>query len=125
MGVWSHMYGTYHLTYSPDDHVAAWGARLLYGEVKDGGSGLVSDRQTGMGDESIVEQRIFPHVDAFMVLVRKEIAEHRFDSSSKIAFHWSPPDDPAIHFAASPQGSYGYIYLTAVADKSAAVVGAV
>ena len=106
-------FGSYHLKYDPDKHLAAWGARLLWDEIMAGGKGLVHDRQDAIGDPEKVRQ-IWPVVDRL-------VEEARLQGMS---FHWSSGSNEKIErregFIAaviSPQGSYGYLYVTGVVDK--------
>ena len=115
------MYGANAIVFDENIHLAGWGARLIYNEVAEGYSGIVSDRQSGASDEGarIVEERIFPYLKAFMAACREDMDSYnrtlRFDSNEP--FFWSPPEDPKVKFVANAQMSYGYLYVKGVVEK--------
>ena len=108
-------FGCGHVKYNEDIHEAQWGARLIYSEVvetpKGKGTPVVWDRQTPDGDPESV-QLLFPVID-------RAIDEFRDNK-------WSLPSDSRGHLCwrdgrtlvvMSPQGSYGYLYVTALLEK--------
>jgi hypothetical protein len=104
------------LTHDPEQHAAFYGARLIFEEVASGFGGIVYNRQTPEGDEALINERIFPHYDEFMDLVRLEMdGWPMLSSGSRDVVQATFGDD--VVFAASPQGSYGYLYLSAVVLK--------
>jgi hypothetical protein len=111
------MYGTGNLTFNEDQHLAGYGARLIYQEVQEGYPGIVSNRQSGAGDLDLLDTRIFPNLKAFMAEVRSKMNSYNWSEGSRECLFWSPPNDPHVKFAASPQGSYGYLYLSAVVER--------
>lgn len=103
----------YHL--KPEDkHIAGWGARLLYDEVKQGGSGLLWDRQSGFGEERLIELEIWPVLTKFMSMVREWMLHNYSGSSSNDPLTLT---DGKVTITGSPQGSYGYYYVTALLEK--------
>ena len=106
-------FSSYHLKYDPDKHVAAWGARLLWDEVMAGGKGLVGDRQDAIGDPEKVKQ-IWPVIDRLVDNIRQMAKEYRIGSGDEMV---ASAVEGFIHVVASPQGSYGYLYVTGVVDK--------
>ncbi len=106
-------FSSYHLKYDPDKHVAAWGARLLWDEVMAGGKGLVGDRQDALGDPEKVKQ-IWPVIDRLVEEVRLAGQTYKLSSNSKEVFQRR---EGFINAVVSPQGSYGYLYVTGVVEK--------
>lgn len=114
-------FGSAHLPNDPDTQLAHWGARLIYNEVLDGFSGIVGDRQTPDGPADLIEQRIFPHMDDFMGILREHMEygaynadpRIRFDNGEVLAVTFG--DDVVV--VASAQGSYGYLYVSAAVLK--------
>lgn len=103
-------FGSYHLPADPEVHVAAWGARLILSEVMDGSGGVVWDRQDNWGPKGLVET-LFPCVDRLVETVRGEIRAWRMTSGSHEGVSRR---DGRVLAVASPQGSFGYLYVTAV-----------
>lgn len=110
-------FGSFHLPNDPETQSAYYGARLIYNEVLDGFGGIVADRQTPDGDEALIKDRIFPHYDEFMDLVRDHMEYGTYGLEPKIRFDGDDVicaqfgDD--VIFVASAQGSFGYLYLSA------------
>jgi hypothetical protein len=126
-------YHTYHV--DETQYPAAWGARLIHREVKDGGSGIVPDRQDLIGDDASRERlKILLNGNAVEVKVRDPKDRRRKITVTKrdgvlqqaldtIRDAWLREnsdeaflayDDGTVRVVASPQASYGYIYITAV-----------
>lgn len=95
-------------------HDAAWGARLIYSEVIAGYGGLVWDRQSGSGPdtEETLENFVWPTVDDALKIFR--MYEYQLPSSSTGQLVWRVGRTVVVM---SPQGSYGYLYVTAVHEK--------
>lgn len=110
-------FSSYHLKYDPELHKAAWGARLIYREVEDGGGGVVWDRQDALGDKAELEAIVFPEVERFTKVLQYLM---RYDWNLKMSsmdrWVWHGFEHPVV-IAASPQGSGGYLYMTAVLEK--------
>lgn len=106
-------FSSYHLRYDEERHVAAYGGRLILAEVLDGGRGTVPDRQAAIGDDAEV-RRTFPVIDRWLDLVRAEAArDYAFngrDDSIELR-------EGNVIVIGSPQGSYGYLYVTAVVER--------
>lgn len=105
-------FGCGHVTLDPEIHEASWGARLIYSEVIAGSSGVVYDRQTPDGDPESVRM-LFPVVEE---ATRRFREDHRYalGSDSRGRFCWR---DGRVLVTMSPQGSYGYLYVTAVMER--------
>lgn len=101
-------YGTYHVT---DLGRAAWGARLIFGEVMSGGRGIVGDRVDWFGTDEDRTELLEKLNDSFTVALRKA-RDLRIVPDSDEAYTLF--DDGDLVIVASPQSSYGYLYLTAV-----------
>lgn len=99
-------FGCRHLPFDPERHKAAWGARLLYDEVFAGGKGLVYDRQSCIGESDDIKS-IHPSIDEWVNEFRKK----KVPASSQEIFTIATPE---IVVMGSPQGSFGYIYVTGV-----------
>lgn len=109
-------YGTYHETREPR---VGWGARLIYAEVRDGGKGIVPDRQDAVGPD---EERA-----AFLAYLNEVVGDAPFEEArrlmgeglmtEKATVDFLLYEDERVRITASPQHSYGYLYVTAV-DKS-------
>ena len=93
---------------------AGYGARLIYDEVKDGGKGVVWDRQSAFGEKEVIEQEILPRLDAFYLVIRQWMKTHFAGSGSDETIELR---DGRVHMVASPQRSFGYLYLSAVLEK--------
>jgi len=106
-------FGCGHLRPDPEIHDASWGARLIYSEVTSGSSGVVWDRQTPDGEPENV-QRLFPVIDRALAEFRKPENQYRLDSGSRGELCWREGNALVVM---SPQGSYGYLYITAVLEK--------
>lgn len=104
-------FGCGHAKYDPEIHDAQWGARLIYKEVTDGGSGVVWDRQTPDGDHELVES-LFPVVDRAI----KEFREHKYELPGDSRGHLCYREGQRL-VVMSPQQSYGYLYITALLEK--------
>jgi hypothetical protein len=106
-------YKTYCLNPDPMVHEAAWGARLIYADIKDGYGGVVWDRQDVYGDRTRVEEELFPLFDRFIRIMRWAMNNSRCESNSRDC--WYLRQGLSV-VAGSPQASYGYLYVTAVAE---------
>jgi hypothetical protein len=104
-------FGCGHLPLNEEIHEASWGARLIYSEVVAGSSGVVWDRQTPAGEPETV-QLLFPVVDKAVAEFRKVQYELSSDQSGHLCWR-----DGRVLVVLSPQGSYGYLYITAVLEK--------
>jgi hypothetical protein len=104
-------FGCGHLPLNEEIHEASWGARLIYSEVAEGGSGVVWDRQTPDGEPNTV-QLLFPVVDRALAEFRK--VKWELDSGQSGHLCWR---EGRALVVLSPQGSYGYLYVTAVMEK--------
>jgi hypothetical protein len=104
-------FGCGHLPLNEEIHEASWGARLIYSEVAAGSSGVVWDRQTPDGEPNTV-QTLFPVVDRALAEFRK--ATWELDSGQSGHLCWR---EGRVLVVMSPQGSYGYLYITAVLEK--------
>ena len=104
-------FGCGHLPLDENIHEASWGARLIYAEVAGGSAGIVWDRQTPDGEPDTV-QALFPVVDRTLAEFRK--VKYELDSGQSGHICWR---EGRILVVASPQGSYGYLYITAVLEK--------
>ena len=105
-------FGCGHVTIDPEIHAASWGARLIYNEVMDGSSGVVWDRQTPDGDEELVRS-LFPVINEAMQQARL-LRWHGLSSDSRNRLCWR--EGPRL-VVCSPQGSYGYLYVTGAVEK--------
>lgn len=107
---------SYHLEYDPAVHDAAWGARLIYREVEDGSNGVVWDRQDALGDKRELK-RVFPEVERFTKVLQYLMKyDWHLKPSSMDRWVWRGFEHPVV-IAASPQGSGGYLYMTAALEK--------
>jgi hypothetical protein len=104
-------FGCGHAKYDEAIHDAQWGARLIYAEVVGGGGGVVWDRQTPDGEPALVES-LFPVVDNAM----KEFREHKYELTGDSRGHLCWREGQRL-VVMSPQGSYGYLYVTALLEK--------
>lgn len=107
-------FGCGHIKVDPEIHEASWGARLIYTEVAEARQGqtpVVWDRQTPDGDPEKV-RLLWPVVDRAM----DEFRLHRYELDSASRGHLCWRDGRAL-VVMSPQGSYGYLYVTAVLEK--------
>lgn len=110
-------FSSFHLKPNTRDHDAAWGARLMYDEVKAGGAGVVYNRQGAWGSKEDLEGKVFPAVERF-AKVLTYLAKHSYTMKSDSVDRWvwhDPLEDVII--VASPQASYGYLYITAALEK--------
>lgn len=115
-------FSSYHLRPDPEIHNAAWGGRLIYDEVKAGGSGVLWDRNSGWGDAAMVEKEIFPVVDEFRDAIRWVMNND---------YEWGGPAERGQFVyrsgltvvVGSPQGSYGYLYVTAAHERNINLLG--
>ena len=106
-------FGCGHLPLNEAIHEASWGARLIYAEVTAGGSGVVYDRQTPAGEPETV-RLLFPVIDAALAEFRKPENQYRLTSDQSGHLAWR---DGRVLVVMSPQGSYGYLYITAVLER--------
>jgi hypothetical protein len=106
-------FGCGHLPLNDEIHEASWGARLIYKEVADGYGGVVWDRQTPEGNPETV-QLLFPVIDRALEEFRKPENLYTLDSGQSGHLCWR---DGRVLVVMSPQGSYGYLYVTAVLEK--------
>jgi len=106
-------FGCGHVKYDETIHEAKWGARLIYSEVTAGGSGVVWDRQTPTGEPELVET-LFPVIDRAMTEFRKPEIMYDLPSDDNGHFCWR---EGRALVVMSPQGSYGYLYITAVLER--------
>jgi hypothetical protein len=111
-------YGTYHIDASNYD--AAWGARLIYAEVMAGGTGVVWDRTDMTGSQADKDKLLAVLNGGAMKLamdrLRKDAEVGLMDSRTEEAFvpYNDGNHDGRVMIVASPQRSYGYLYVTAV-----------
>lgn len=106
-------FGCGHLPLNEEIHEASWGARLIYSEVAAGSSGVVYDRQTPDGDPERVRD-LFPVIDAALAEFRKPENLYRLTSDQSGHLCWR---EGRALVVMSPQGSYGYLYITAVLER--------
>jgi hypothetical protein len=106
-------FGCGHLPINDEIHEASWGARLIYHEVVEGFGGVVYDRQTPDGEPEKV-RTLFPVVDRALEEFRKPENMYALDSSQSGHLAWR---DGRVLVVMSPQGSYGYLYITAVLER--------
>lgn len=110
-------FSSYHLKLDPERHLAAYGARLLWDEVIAGSGGVVGDRQDAWGDRTALKDLVFPVVNRWTQLVRERASAYALNSGSNEAIELR---EGPILVVGSPQGSYGYLYVTAVFEKETA-----
>jgi hypothetical protein len=103
---------SYHLVPDWNIHEAAWGARLIFEEIGQGGTGIVYDRQDAYGSKERLEasDALFRR---FIKVMRWAIQHYYVESSSRD--RWFLRDGLDV-ICASPQGSYGYLYVTMVCE---------
>jgi len=106
-------FSSYHLKYDPEQHAAAWGARLIWDEVVAGGRGLVPGRQDAIGEQELVHS-IWPTIDALVSIVRAKAQSWQLSAASDDKLELRQGKVVAV---ASPQGSYGYLYVTGVVER--------
>ena len=106
-------YGSYHNPYDPEKHVAFWGSRRIFAEVRDGSNGLVSDRQSVIGDVDEVNKVVAPVVRQWIEEVREQMRRDLSPSSQDVVTLVEGP----VTVVGSPQGSHGYLYVSATLDK--------
>lgn len=106
-------FGCGHVPLNEEIHEASWGARLIYSEVAQGSSGVVWDRQTPSGEPGSVES-LFPVVDEALAEFRKPENLYRLTSDQSGHLAWRKG---RVLVVMSPQGSYGYLYITAVLER--------
>jgi hypothetical protein len=102
-------FGSAHMPYDPEAHEAWWGARLIFDEVKAGYRGVVFDRQTPTGDPEKV-QLLFPVVDRWIAECKRQMDAWTLRSDDKDVIELQEGN---IIVKGSPQGSYGYLYVSA------------
>lgn len=110
-------FSSFHLKPNTRDHDAAWGARLIYEEVAAGGAGVVYNRQGAWGSKEDLKGKVFPAVERFakvLTYLAKYSYTMKSDSVDRWVWHDHVLDVVAV---ASPQGSYGYLYITAALEK--------
>ena len=114
-------FGCGSLPFDPEKHAAGYGARLIYNEVLDGCDGLVYARQTPTGEAKLLEDKIFPVYPEFMEIARDHMEYGSYGVEPKLRFDgnevFSVQFGDDVVFAASAQGSFGYLYLSAVVLK--------
>jgi hypothetical protein len=103
-------FGTYHHLYDPEQHEAAWSGRLIYREVTEGGAGVVPGRVTVENRDALVAAGLDAVVDEFLARFRAS----GLTSGSEDAVTHRDGDWTVV---GSPQGSYGYLYVTATLDR--------
>lgn len=107
-------FGCGHVKLDPEIHEASWGARLIYAEIVDtkigGGTSVVWDRQTPDGEPDKVSL-LFPVIDRAIDEFRK--VKWQLPSDSRGRLCWREGRSLVVM---SPQGSYGYLYVTAVLE---------
>lgn len=110
-------FGSYHHEYDPLKHEAAWGARLIYREVLDGGDGIVWDRIASINPDALVKNRWLGAVGKFLDLVR---ASGLSGGSEEVLGLREAVDGGRKFFTVvgSPQGSHGYLYVTLTLEDS-------
>ena len=106
-------FGCGHLPLNEEIHEASWGARLIYSEVTAGYGGVVYDRQTPSGEPETVRM-LFPVVDEALAEFRKPENKYALDSGQSGNLCWRRG---RVLVVMSPQGSYGYLYVTAVLER--------
>ena len=105
-------FSSYHLVADPARHAAAYGARLIWAEVIDGGAGVVHDRQDSFGAREDVES-LFPLVELWTRQVREAYRAGALDPGSEGPVEI---EDGPRRVAGGPQRSFGYLYVTAVLE---------
>lgn len=110
-------FGCGHVTVDPDVHEASWGARLIYREVAEGGGGIVWNRQTPDGDAELLTALVFPAVDRAMPAIRSVLAGWLYGWSGESERGHIVIRDGRVVTVASPQQSYGYLYVTSVLER--------
>lgn len=107
-------FGCGRITTDDEIHDAAWGARLIYDEVVAGYSGIVGDRQDGSGPdtEDTLRNHIWPAVDDALKIFRMYKYQLPSDSTGQLVWRCG-----RTVVVMSPQGSYGYLYITGVHEK--------
>ncbi len=102
--------------FAPDENsIAGYGARLIYDELKDGYTGVVWDRQSAFGDKDIVEKYVLPVVRKWNKVATQWCKLHWNGSSSYEVIEYSEPCAIGeVIVKGSPNGSYGYMYMTAL-----------
>lgn len=104
-------YGTYHVQ-DADQYPAAWGARLIFNEVMGGMTGLVWDRQDAIGGDE--EKK------TLLGLLNGGVMDKALAEARKLGMYPGDDarfvlyDDVDVQVIGSPQGSYGYLYVTAL-----------
>lgn len=110
-------FGCGHLPINDEIHEASWGARLIYNEVTSGQAGkgfaVVWDRQTPNGEPDTVRS-LFPVLERAVDEFRKPENMYELDGGQSGHLCWR---EGRILVVMSPQGSYGYLYITAVLEK--------
>jgi hypothetical protein len=108
-------FGCGHVTRDEAIHEATWGARLIYSEIVDmpkgSGTSVVWDRQTPEGEPDTV-RLLFPVIDRAIDEFRD--VRYLLSSDSRGRLCWR---DGRVLVVMSPQGSYGYLYVTAVLER--------
>lgn len=99
-----------------DKYPAAWGARLIYAEVAAGGAGIVWDRTDMFGEDEdrarLLELMNSGLMKEAMDQARYLMKVYSMDSGSEEVFELLQSKDVLV--VASPQRSFGYLYITAV-----------
>lgn len=109
-------FGCGHVKRDETIHEASWGARLIYSEVIEtkGMTPVVWDRQTPTGDEESV-RLLFPVIDRAIDEFRKNRYMPGLTGDGRGRLCWR---DGRVLVVMSPQGSYGYLYVTAVLERN-------
>lgn len=109
------LFKTYHVRYDPEVHDAAWGARLIFADVRDGyHQGVVYDRQSAIGDRETIEGELFPLFDRFIRVMRWAMNNYMVESDSRD--RWVLRKDLSL-IVGSPQASCGYLYVSALHER--------
>lgn len=110
-------YGSQHAKLEETVHDGGWGARLIYREVEEGSGGIVWNRQDAVGDKDKIEKLLFPAYERAMVAIRSVLGGWLYGfrgESERGHILWR---DGLSVIVASPQQSYGYLYVTALLEK--------
>jgi len=93
--------------------IAGYGARLLFAEVMDGGSGALWDRQDSFGDEAVLEDELNPVLQCWYKGARNRWS--KWDGGSNAVYSLT---EGRVTVRGGPQASHGYLYVTALVDGS-------
>jgi hypothetical protein len=101
-----------------DNSILAWGARAIFHPSDRFPLDILWDRQGHKFDQDTQKEAYRQFADFInqMVLPKLQESSHYFSPSdhSKFVWHFDWPDDPTLLVVAmgSPNGSYGYFYLS-------------